>query len=76
MVDKLNIEMKVVKVLSLLFKYLKMESDNLQYFELLCFLKSSLLDFLQTSVGQRESCQVGNIGEDSGIENGNLNIDT
>ena len=53
-----------------------MESDYLQYFELLCFLKSSLLDLLQTSVGQRESGQVGNIGEDSGIENGNLNIDT
>ena len=50
MVDKLNIEMKVVKVLSLLFKYLKMESDNLQYFELLCFLKSSGLDLLKPCV--------------------------
>ena len=53
-----------------------MESDYLQYFELLCFLKSSLLDLLQASVGERESGQIGNIGEDSGIENGNLNIAT
>ena len=54
-----------------------MESDYyLQNFELLCFLKSSLLDLLQARVGQRESGQIGNIGEDSGIENGNLNIAT
>ena len=53
-----------------------MESDNLQNFELLCFLKSSLLDLLQASVSQRECGQIRNVSEDSGVENGNLNIGT
>ena len=54
------------------FKYL-FRGDNLQYFELLCLLKSALFDVLQAGVGQGESGQVGDVGEHSAVQSGDLN---
>ena len=54
------------------FKYL-FRGDNLQYFELLCLLKSALFDVLQARVGQGEGGQVGDIGEHSAVQGGDLN---
>ena len=56
------------------FKYL-FRGDNLQYFELLCLLESALFDVLQAGVGQGESGQVGDIGEHSAVQGGDLNIE-
>ena len=54
------------------FKYL-FSGDNLQYFELLCLLKSALFDVLQAGVGQGEGGQVGDIGEHAAVQGGDLN---
>ena len=56
------------------FKYL-FRGDNLQYFELLCLLESALFDVLQAGVGQGESGQIGDIGEHSAMQGGDLNIE-
>ena len=46
---------------------------NLQYFEMLSLLESSMFNFLQTSVGQGEGGQIWNICENSAVQSWYLN---